>query len=184
MTNVLVFVFFASFLKDWKGKRDWNEVFPKFSAIIAIFAIAIISFFPSSIKVLRNTIERDAMLNAHYENVGRWMARYIPAGETIYHAYGSDSAYFICLNPKNNYINFQDPIYMFYRYPKAYRIYSQLRNAKIDKPQDALKKIFKVHYGYTRKELPLYGQIKKDPRNFKILYEDNLGAVFSVKDVE
>jgi hypothetical protein len=181
ITNVLVFVFFASFLKDWKGQRDWNKVSVQFYSLVAIYAVAIILFFPSNINVLRKTIVRDSMLNAHYENVGRWMASNIAAGETIYHAYGSDSAYFICLNPKNNYINFQDPIYMFWRDPKIYAISLRLKNGEIKNPSEVLVKVFKSRYGYTRKILPLFEQIKKGTKNFKILYEDNFGAVFNVK---
>lgn len=122
-------------------------------------------------------------MNTHYEDTARWMNRNIPAGEIIYHASWSDSPYFICLNPKNNYLVVLDPIYMFYRYPTLYKIYEDLRYGKIKKPYRIIKKMFKAKYGYTSKlNTGLFYQINKDKKHFKILYEDNMGIVFKVMD--
>jgi hypothetical protein len=69
---------------------------------------------------------------------------------------------------------------MFYRYPKVFLIYRDLIWGKVEKPYEPLWEIFKVNYGYTRKETPLYFQIIEDRRHFKIAYEDGTGIVFKL----
>jgi hypothetical protein len=177
---VLVFVFFASFLNDWGRAQEWGKVLPKLNMFIGIYVVTVLLFFPANTVVLKREIQNDIMLNTHYEDVARWMAKHIPEGQIIYHSYFSDSAYFICLNPKNNYLNFLDSIYMFYRYPKIYMIYLRLREGRIDRPSEMIKRIFKCRYGYARKDLPLFNQISNDVKNFKILYEDDFGIVFEI----
>jgi len=174
-TNVLFFIFFASFLKDWRGEKKWTISIP-FVLCICIF-VAVFSF---RLKTLGEHSKERTSMNIHYEKVARWMNKNIPAGQTIYHAYWSDSPAFICLNPKNNYMVVLDPIYMFYRYPKEYIIYQDLRKGKVSNPQEAFRKLFRTDYGYTRNNNSLYLQIKEDSQNFKILYEDDLGIVFQV----
>ncbi|MFH1768744.1 MAG: hypothetical protein ABH858_06265 [Candidatus Omnitrophota bacterium] len=122
-------------------------------------------------------------INTHYEEIAVWMDENIPAGETIYHVYWSDSPYFICLNPKNNYMVVLDPIYMFYRYPEQYLAYNDLKEGLIKNPY-IIKKIFDAAYGYSRKETPLYSQIRDDKEHFDILYEDDYGIVFKIRNDE
>jgi hypothetical protein len=108
------------------------------------------------------------------------MNKNIPAGETVYHAFWSDSPYFICLNPKNNYLVILDPIYMYYLSPWLYNLYSDLYKGRIISPVGVLNTVFMVNYGFTNKIAPLYRQIKSDSVNFKILYENRTGVVFKV----
>ncbi len=177
---VLFFIFFASYLKDWLGEREWKAVLPKVNTFIIIYAILAFCFMPLISKRVGNDIASYISVNTHYENVARWLKKRIPPGETIYHAYWSDSPFFIALNPKNNYLVVLDPIYMFYRYSRIYLTYRDLKKGMVAKPYIALKEIFKVNYGYVRNESPLYRQIKNDKRHYKILYEDNLGIVFGI----
>ena len=180
--NVLFFVFLASFVKDWINKRQWRDVWPMISLFIGFYAVATALFFSSNLQIVENTVIRDAARNADYEAAARWMARNIPAGQTIYHANWSDSPYFMCLNPKNTYINCLDPIYMYYPYPKIYNIYYKIKGGRMRKPHKAIKDVFGCSYGYSRKDLPLYKQIKRNAANFQILYEDDWGVIFKVAD--
>ena len=179
-SNILFFIFFASFLKDWLGGRDWKTVLAKLNIAIVICTAIFISIFSLKFNIFSEFLKERTQLNLHYENVGLWMNKNIPAAETIYHGYWSDSPPFICLNPKNNYLVVLDPIYMFYRYPKEYIIYQNLIKGRIDNPQETFEKLFKTNYGYLRCNNVLYHQIKADFRNFKILYEDNWGIIFRV----
>lgn len=145
---------------------------------IILYIIIFISFFPSSFEGFKTDIAGFIVRNTHYENVSRWMEKHIPKGETIFHAFWSDSPFFICLNPKNNYLVVLDPIYMFYRYPREFIIYKRLKEGMISEPHKALRETFKVNYGYTRTIVPLYSQINKDTKHFEILYRDYGGIVF------
>ncbi|MBU2504202.1 MAG: hypothetical protein ABIK26_09290 [Candidatus Omnitrophota bacterium] len=182
--NVLFFIFFASYLKDWLGQREWRQVLGKINIFIALYAVSICAFSFYGLKYFREDLEGQIMVNIHYEDIASWMKKHIPPGETIYHAYWSDSPYFICLNPKNNYFVVLDPIYMYYRYPKEYSIYTHLKRGHISNPYVAFKKRFKVNYGYVRKDSPLSSQIKEDTDHFKVLYENYLGVVFEVLNKE
>jgi hypothetical protein len=178
-TNILFFIFFASFLKDWLGQREWKQVLFKINTFVIIYAIVVFVFIPTNIKSLCKTIESFIIKNMYYENAANWMQKHIPSGETIYHPYWDASSIFICLNPKNNYFLVLDPIYMYYKYPKKYVYYTSLHLGVLDNPHIVLKEMFKVKYGYNRKN-KLYYQIKDDSKHFRILYEDNLGIVFEV----
>ncbi|MBM3254069.1 MAG: hypothetical protein FJZ16_07445 [Candidatus Omnitrophica bacterium] len=179
-SNVLFFIFTASYLNDWIGKREWRDVLPGINKIFFTYSVIIILFLPHSINALARSMNIYTRLNTHYENVACWMRRCIPEGETVYHAYATDSSYFICLNPKNSYLVSCDPVYMFYRYPMEFRIYEDLRKGNINNPHRVLREVFKVNYGYTRNDNALYGQIKRDASYFKILYEDEIGIVFEI----
>jgi len=178
--EVLFFIFAASFIKDWMEGKTKRSVILKTRIFISIYSIIIIFFFPLNVSTLKDSLVVYSIHNTHYENVGKWMNKNIPEGETIYHVNWSDSPYFICLNPKNNYIVVLDPIYMFYRYPRAYLLYFDLSRGADAKPYKTLKEFFKVNYGYTDKGNYLYSQIKKDAKHFKILYDDELGIVFKI----
>lgn len=178
--NALFFIFFASYVKDWIGGREFKLVAMKIRASMIIFASFALIFIPTTFKNIKGEINQQTVINTHYQDIAYWMKRNIPAGETIYHTFWYDSPYFICLNPKNNYIAVLDPIYMFYRYPKEYLAYVKLARGGIEKPYEVLSRIFKVNYGYARKDAALSQQIKQDPGHFKILYENNWGFVFKI----
>jgi hypothetical protein len=178
--NILFYIFFASYLKDWTENKGWIERLLKFKAPIAFCLAAILAVSLYNFKQLKESIRFGSERSLHFENVGRWMQKNIPANQTIYHSYWGDSPYFICLNPKDYYINVLDPIYMFYRYPREFNLLNEVSLGRVDKPYEALGKIFRTNYGYVNKFEPLYRQVREYPRQFKILYEDNEGIVFGL----
>jgi hypothetical protein len=177
--NILGFIFCAFYLRDIGMDKIYT---PRVVNLILIGGISILSFLrlPILKKGIENSIQRFGQRNTHYQIIGRWMNRNISAGKTIYHTFWSDSPYFICFNPKNNYLVVLDPIYMYYWDPKKYIIYQDLAKGKVSNPQ-ILKDIFGTEYGYTNKRARLYYQIKDSPY-FKILYEDSQGVVFRIID--
>ncbi len=178
--NLLFYIFAASYLSDWKNQTDARRFMNAICRIFFVYALIIILVLPYCLKVLTDSIQGYARMNTHYEDVARWMNRNIPDKELIFHAYSSDSSYFICLNPKNRYIVSCDPIYMYHRYPREFGVYKGLTEGMVDNPRGALREVFRVTYGYTRNNNPLYRQIKKNPPDFKILYEDEFGIVFKI----
>jgi hypothetical protein len=171
--NALFFIFFASCLNDWiEGKgRAWPA---------ALYFIISLAFLAPNLGRLKDFMEFSCARSLHFEKTGRWMEKNIPAGQTIYHSYWADSPYFICLNPKDNYINTLDPIYMFYRYPREFKLLNELSLGRVDKPYETIGRIFKARYGYLNKFEPLYRQVNDAPRYFKVLYEDSEGIVFKL----
>ena len=178
--NVLFFIFFAAFLKDYIGKRQWQDAGRNVNRMIVFYAVIIFAFLPYNIQLTKNTIAIDILNNSHFERVARWMKANLPKGERVYHANGDNASYFLCLNPNNDYLVLCDPIYMFWRYPKEYAIFLALRQGRIENPARAIKETFGARYGYTQKNRPLYSQIRTDSKNFKILYEDEAGVVFEI----
>jgi hypothetical protein len=179
-TNVLFYVFFAAYVRDITEGMEWKRLFRRVSLFTGLYLAANLVVFPMNLKNVDDYIYFFTVNNMQYEKAAEWMKRNIPAGETVYHASWSDSPYFICLNPKNNYLNVLDPIYMFYRYPGEFALYQDLIWGRIEKPYEALRQVFKVNYGFTRKETPLSFQIREDPKHFKIVYENNMGFVFKL----
>jgi hypothetical protein len=171
--NALFFVFFASYARDWLKNKSGK-------VLIALYLVIVAALFPFSRRQLMRMTAYLTLRNSHYEDVGRWMRKHIPAGKTIYHSYWDDAAYFLCFNPKDNYLNINDPIYMFYRYPRELEIINNLSLGRVGNPAEVISRIFKADYGYVRKQEPLYRQIKEKPGYFKILYEDGEGAVFTI----
>lgn len=178
--NVLFFIFFASFVRDWQLSREPGNNPIRIHKALVIYAVSIAAFFPSNINTLTKSLNNYVAYNEHYEKVAAWMNKNIPQGVNIYHANVSDSSYFICLNSKNKYIVSCDPVYMFYWSIEHYRIYRDLKDGKFSDPAFVIRKIFNAQYGYTRKSNLLGAQIKKDPAHFKILYEDSRGIVFHI----
>ncbi|MGE5196909.1 MAG: hypothetical protein ACM3IL_00160, partial [Deltaproteobacteria bacterium] len=133
-------------------------------------------------KGMRERLRAERIYNEHYEAVGAWMAKYLPAGEVVFHANWSDSQYFIGLNPKDDYFVTLDPIYMYYWNKRLYNLYREIAFGRLNDPYAALKKIFKVTYGYAGRNYfsGLIAQVKADPR-FEVMAEDNLGVVFRLK---
>ena len=178
--NILFFIFFASYLNDWIQERGWQRAVPKIKLFVLVYLMIVGVFVNFTFKGIKDTIDSQVSLNLHYENVARWMEKNIPAGEIIYHSFWYDSPYFVCLNPKDDYIVVLDPIYMFWRYPREYSIYKKLAEGRIYEIREVINKIFKANYGYVRKDAKLYKEIVNDPTDFKILYEDYLGIVFKI----
>ena len=178
--NVLFFVFFASFLNDWFNQKEGDTAVLGRLSFIAIYILMVCVVSPFSFSRVNGHLKNSIAKNLHYERVARWMNENIPAGELVYHSSWSDTPYFMCFNPKNNYFVVLDPVYMFYGYPQEYVIYSQLRDGFVDSPHQVLRDYFKVNYGYTGKDRGIYLRISNDSRHFKILYEDRSGIVFEV----
>jgi hypothetical protein len=179
-TNVLFCVFFASYLKDLIDGVEVKRLAAKASLFILVYLAASAILFPINLGRVKEQIHFYTVHGLNYKRAGEWMKANVPAGETIYHSSWSDSPYFICFNPKNNYLTVLDPIYMFYGYPKVFKTHQDLIWGRVEKPYEPLRDVFKVNYGYTRREAPLYFQISQDKNHFKIVYEDNTGIIFKL----
>ncbi|MDD4980875.1 MAG: hypothetical protein PHC54_06400 [Candidatus Omnitrophica bacterium] len=180
VANVLFFIFFASYIKDWLIDKPKGLVISRARIFIIASSLILGIFFFPNIQTQANTMLASTIRNTAYEKVAIWMNKNIPPGETVYHTSWSASPYFICLNPKDNYLVVLDPIYMFYKYPKIYKLYLDLNTGNIKRPYKFLKHIFKTAYGYADKNGGLYRQIKKQKSYFKIIYENDFGIVFKV----
>jgi|GEM_PF-839794 len=180
--NILMALFFASYVNDYRGEKAWRDILLPIRIIICIFLGAILIFFKSTRKGLRDDLKSYIYIANHYEAMGRWMKYHIPAGERIYHGYWSDSPFFICTNPKNDYIMLLDPMYTFYRYPDEYALYLKLKQGMVDNPHRVLLDIFKTRYGYTSRQTWLAQVIYSYPELFKILHQDYIGFIFEVLD--
>ncbi len=177
---IFITLFIVFYLKDNYRKIKLKKIL-LYSLILVIglslFELLTHYYYNSFTSFVKSTIER----NLHYQRVAYWMRKNIPEGELIYHAYWSDSPFFICMNPKNKYFVVLDPIFMWARDSKKYYIYSDLGYGKIINSWEVLKKVFKVKYGYARKSAGIYKRIKEDKKHFEILYEDKQGIVFRLK---
>ena len=120
-------------------------------------------------------------LNGHYERVAKFMARSVPAGKAIFHAFWSDSPYFICLNPKDRYLVVLDPIYMYAYSKDLYRAYRYATRARIDVYR-VFTEVFGTQYVYANSRSDLYEALLADPERFQVLFKEDMGAVFRVKD--
>jgi len=178
--NVLFFIFFASYANDSIAGKDWVNFLQRFKMPVALFLFVIIIFFAIGLKQLKEFLAFSYTRSRHFENVACWMQKNIPPDQTIYHSYWTDSPYFICLNPKDNYLNALDPIYMFYRYPQEFNLLKELSLGRVDKPAVAIGRIFRAKYGYVNKFEPLYRQMLAYPGNCKLIYENDEGAVFKI----
>lgn len=178
--GILFLVFFASYTADLMEGVEPKKMFFRAKLFIAFYFLAMLVVYPSNMKNTNDYLYFYTKSGIGYANAAEWMKKNIPEGETIYHASWSDSPYFICLNPKNNYLTALDPIYMFYRYPREFKTYQNLIWGRVTKPYKPLREIFKVNYGYTRKETPLCFQVVDDPEHFKIVYKDDTGLIFKL----
>jgi hypothetical protein len=165
---------FSCYISDFLIiKKNFNKL-----GLISIFILMIILGVNSFKGVRYNTLVANVM-NSHYEAVGKWMETNIPEGELIFHANWSDSQYFIGLNPKNDYFVTLDPVYMYNKNPRLYKIYREVSFGKAANPYSILRETFGVKYGYAGKNYfnGLIEQIRKDSR-FTILAEDQFGVIF------
>jgi hypothetical protein len=178
--TVLIVLFAASYVKDMWPKGNLLDPHIRRNRLLTLFffVVVIISWGYAAKNVMTVTV-RDAGLTTHYRLASNWMKKNIPPGELVYHTYWSDSPYFFCFNPQNNYFLILDPIYMVYPYPDKYFKYLGLKHGRYQYPEKILTDEFNVKYGYSRKASSFYNTIKNNP-NFKIRYEDFAGVVYEV----
>ncbi len=179
-TNIFVIIFIASYLKDVLREGGF-KISPKvFRVFVVLFVCFTIICGNITLVNFLDYALREATRNMHYELVGRWMKDNIPPDVTIYHAYFSDSPYFLCMNPKNRYLSILDPIFMIYYNPYRYRVYRRLRDGEYNNAYQIIKEVFSTSYGYAHKSSLLYKiNIINNP-HFDILYEDDMGVVFKI----
>ena len=173
---LIMLIAFSSYFSDcMEPKKKVNKI----ALVLVCILIALLGF--NSFKSARYNAFVARVINGHYEQVGRWMAKNIPEGELIFHANWSDSQYFIGLNPKDDYFVTLDPVYMYYWDPNLYKLYRDVAFGRATDPYTLLKDAFKVKYGYASKNYfnGLIEQIRKDSR-FIILAEDNFGVIFKL----
>lgn len=178
--NVLFFIFFASYINDWRRRRDWLSLRRGINyVVLCSFGVIMLLIGPNRELFLKD-VRQYIYASTHYENVARWMAKNIPEGEVVYHAYWSDSPFFICFNPKNDYVMLLDPIYTFWPYPYQYHFYRRLKDGRTIAPHKVLVKVFGARYGYAHVNSWLYNTVRVDKEHFDILYSDERGLVFKV----
>jgi len=182
----LVLITAAGYISEW-WQPQGRAVFSSLRKVVryCLIAAAVISLAGALFIAYRDFRERTAgetIYNQHFEGVGRWMERFVPSGEVIFHTNWSDSQYLIGLNPKNDYFVTLDPIYMYWQDPARYKAYRNLAFGGAGDPYAVLKNEFGVTYGYAGKNYfsGLINQIRQDLR-FEILGEDGLGVVFKLR---
>ncbi|MCP4651816.1 MAG: hypothetical protein GY858_00300 [Candidatus Omnitrophica bacterium] len=182
VVNPLFFVFFASYINDVRGQVEWKEFTPKINrGVIVYFIAALFAMYPNC-QMLKKDMSGYIEAGHHYENVALWMKNNIPSGETVYHALWSDSPFFICLNPKNNYVSVLDPIYTIYCCPGAYALYRGFKDGAVKDPHKVLKDVFGARFGYAAGSTWLYQEALRDNAHFKVMYQDRYGIVFKLID--
>jgi hypothetical protein len=180
--NFFVFIFFASYVKDWKGERNWGEVVKPIRFFIIAFFLVTLAFANGNRKGLYQDLRAYINVSHHYEGMGRWMKYHVPAGERIYHAYWSDSPFFICVNPKNDYMMLLDPLFTFYKYPKEYAAYLKIKNGEILNPHRVLIDMFGARWGYAARPSWIAQVAISYPKFFEIKHQDDMGIIFKVLD--
>jgi hypothetical protein len=179
--NLLVYIFLASYARDCAGEGGWRKNVRGIAIAGGIFFVGSVPLVAPNAAELRHFMEFFGARSSHLEDIGRWMDAHLPAGETIYHSSCADASYFICLNPKDNYLNVADSIYMSHRYPREFSLIEDLMLGRVIYPQAAIREVFGCRYGYVNSyETPLLRQLYNDHRNFKILYSNPEGVVFEI----
>jgi len=182
----LMLLSLASYIQDYAKEgapqEDLLRLKPLLRLVIVFLCGLGIIFGISTYKNLRQFAFMHKVFDSHYETVGRFFRQNIPKGELIFHANWSDSQYFIGVDPDNDYFVTFDPTYMFYYNRQLYNLYRDVSFGRTKDPYDVLKNTFKAKYGYAGKNFfgGLIEQVRKDPR-FKVLGEDELGAVFKLE---
>ncbi|MFH1413643.1 MAG: hypothetical protein ABIG56_02225 [Candidatus Omnitrophota bacterium] len=179
----MILVSGASYISDWWGSEVRLGAIRQNRNLRNIsLGVAVAIFFFTGFYVYRDFLgdaSRIKEYNQHYEHAAGWISRYVPKGETVFHANWSDSQYFIGLAPQYDYFVTLDPIYMYYWNPRKYNLYRDIAFGRAKDPYVLLKDEFASWYGYVGKNYfdRLIQQIRADQR-FKILAEDRLGLVF------
>ncbi|MFC1806775.1 hypothetical protein ACFL0T_00205 [Candidatus Omnitrophota bacterium] len=155
--------------------------------LISVMVILSLVLGANSFVKFKHGTRFNHAMNTHYERVANIFKEIVPEGEIIFHASWGDSPFFIGLNPKNDYLVTLDPIYMYAWDPKFYYLYKNLVHGKTKDPYTIIKERFRTRYGYISIKvttgIELYKQIIKDKR-FRILYKDDLGVIFVIKNNE
>ncbi len=180
--DIFIIIFTASYLRDFLAHHKLKITPRKQRVLITLFICSVIVLWGFSALKFTQYLIVNTSRNTHYELVGKWMKKNIPPKETVYHAYFSDSPYFFFMNPKNRYILILDPIFMVYYNRGLYNIYRDITDGKYKNPHRLIKKYFDALYGYTRKDTNLYNMNIKNNPHFRILYEDEKGIIFKIKD--
>ena len=178
--NLFIFIALASLVNDFKENGIFKRAAPKIFIIILSCFIVASPLLAANLQQLKKFIKFSGEYSLRMEKAASWMSANIPKGRTIYHSYYDDSSYFICLNPGNSYINTNDPVYMYYRYPREFALMNDLSMGRVSAPWKIFEKVFRVDYGYVRKVEPLFRQIRSDPEHFKIVYEDKESIIFEL----
>jgi hypothetical protein len=178
--NLFIFIALASLMNDVSEGLRTKKVLSKISILIISCLIIASPLLNINFRKLTKFMKFSGEHSLRMEKCASWMSANIPAGKTVYHSYYDDSSYFICLNPANSYINTNDPVFMYSRYPREFAIMKDLSMGRISAPWKIFEKIFRVGYGYVRKIEPLFWQIRSDPEHFKIIYEDSESIVFEL----
>jgi len=178
--NLFVFIALASWVNDIAEGRISKRIASRILILIMLYFVVVSPLVIRNFNQLIEFINFSGKNNLRIEKAAQWMNMNIPKGRTIYHSYYDDSSYFICLNPKDSYINTNDPIYMQYRYPREFAMMNDLSMGRVSSPQDIFEKMFRADYGYVRKIEPLFRQIKSDPNHFRIVYEDGESIIFEL----
>ncbi len=177
------------FVSDWTSNKGFKLFLKKIekgvNLLILVLMVTVILMIGGSLKKVSQTAKGTTVMNGHYEEMGNWLKDNVPAGETIFHANWSDSQYFIGVNPKNNYFVTLDPVYMWHKNQEVYKLYRAVAFAQLEDPYEVLKNVFKVSYGYADKRYfgGLVAQVREDER-FKIVKEDQMGAIFRLLEVD
>jgi len=179
--NLYTFIALASLVHDFKESGVFKRTSSKIFILIISCSIIAVPLVAINFQRLMQFIKFSGEHSLRMEKTASWMSANIPKGRIIYHSYYDDSSYFICLDPGNSYINTNDPVYMYYRYPREFAIMNDLSMGKVSEPWKIFKKVFRADYGYVRKVEPLFRQIVSEPEHFKMIYEDGESAIFELK---
>jgi hypothetical protein len=183
----LVLLAVAAYISDWWESRGQAlAVWQRRKLVMAaslLAAVAALAFTGRlTYQAFRESARSEMYYNQHYERIANWMSANIPPGELVFHTNWSDGQYFIGMNPQDDYFVVLDPMYMYYRDPKKYRLYREAAFGNTKDPYSVLRNDFGVRYGYAGKNyfMGLINQVRADPR-FQILAEDGMGIVFKLR---
>jgi hypothetical protein len=149
--------------------------------VTGLFFIGAITLTYISVK---NSLISDGIYSNHYAMVAKILEEKVLTGSRVFHSNWSDSQYFIGLAPEYQYFVTLDPIYMYSYNKDLYTLYRQVSFGLVKDPKTVLTENFGAYYGYVGKNYfgQLISQIKSDS-SFSILYEDQLGIVFAIKQI-
>ncbi len=183
----LILIAVAAYISDWwdsrgqaLGVRQYKNLANWALILIVGGGFAVTGLY--TYKAFRESARSEMYYNLHYERISKWMSANIPPGELIFHTNWSDGQYFIGMNPQDDYFVVLDPMYMYYRDTKQYKLYRDVAFGRAKDPYAVLKNDFGVRYGYAGKNYfsGLITQIRPDAR-FEILAEDGMGLVFRLR---
>jgi len=175
----------ASFLSNWHEGESFSRFLKTIkkgvNVLILASMVVVILLIGNSFKQVATTAKGSTVMNGHYEEMGEYLKDNVPEGELIFHANWSDSQYFIGVNPKNDYFVTLDPVYMWHKNQKVYKLYRAIAFAQLKDPYAVIKDTFKINYGYADKRFfgGLVAQVREDEK-FEIVKEDQFGVIFKL----